>query len=233
MEEKNTVIGDESGEKKDKTEEIKKEEKTEIKTEESKEKTEDKTEESKKKNEDKTEESKEKTEDKTEENSEKTEVKTEESKEKAKTKEESKTETKDKVDSENEKVTVTKVVNAASKKAIKKKIVIAGCASGFALLMFFSALIFITKSNEKYFDKGTLVNGINVGNMTVDEAKKKLEDFENNYQLAVEFEEETKIIKGVSINFNCTSDKSVENCLKKQNDGGFFFKLFSKGKKRI
>jgi|GEM_PF-1732509 len=237
MEEKKTVIGDESGEKKDKTEEvINAEKKEEIKTEDKEvTKTENKDE---VKIEIKTDsESDDKENNKVDNKSEtKSEDKTE-NKEKSEIKSDKKIETEVKVKnedkSENEEVTVTKVVNAASKKAIKKKIVIAGCASGFALLMFFGALIFITKSNEKYFDKGTLVNGINVGNMTVDEAKKKLEDFENNYQLAVEFEDETKIIKGVSINFNCTSDKSVENCLKKQNDGGFFFKLFSKGKKEF
>lgn len=116
----------------------------------------------------------------------------------------------------------------------KKKFIIASACSAVATLaVVIGGLTYYVHSSSKYFDKGSKINNIDVGGMTVEEAKNTLVDFENNYKLSIVFNEGKKVINGSSMGFKVVDESNVDDCLEEQNKDTFFNKLLSKGKKKF
>ena len=116
----------------------------------------------------------------------------------------------------------------------KKKIIIASVSSAVAVFaVTLGGMIFYVNSNSKYFDKGSKINNIDIGGMTIEEAKNTLVDFENNYKISVVFNDSKKVIDGSSMGFKFVDESNIDDCLKEQNKDTFFNKLLSKGKKNF
>ncbi len=116
----------------------------------------------------------------------------------------------------------------------KKKFIIASVSSAVAVLaVTVGGMVFYVNSNSKYFDKGSKINNIDIGGMTIEEAKNTLVDFENNYKISVVFNDSKKVIDGSSMGFKFVDESNIDDCLKEQNKDTFFNKLLSKGKKNF
>lgn len=171
--------------------------------------------------------------------------KTEDKKEEKKTDKEDtkKTEDKKESDKKDDEVKIDYVEHAANAqsdeekeeiKSKKKKIIIASvCSAAATFAVIAGGLAYYVHANSKYFDKGSKINNIDVGGMTVEEAKNTLVDYENSYKLSIVFNEGKETIDGNSMGFKVVDESNVDECLKEQNKDTFFNKLLSKGKKKF
>ena len=182
--------------------------------------------------------------DKKEENKKTENNKTEDKKEEKKTDKEDTKKTEEKnTDKKDDEVKVDYVEHAANaqsdeekeeSKSKKKKIIIASVCSAVATFAVIAGgLAYYVHVNSKYFDKGSKINNIDVGGMTVEEAKNTLIDYENNYKLSIVFNEGKQTIDGNSMGFKVVDESNVDECLKEQNKDTFLNKLLSKGKKKF
>lgn len=100
----------------------------------------------------------------------------------------------------------------------KKKIVkiTLGILAGYVLIMLigYMGVIFYFSS---HFQKGTIINGIDCGNKTVEQVKKELQKQVSDYKLKIEeIDGKTETISAVQIELTYVDDKKVDALLEAQ-----------------